>query len=65
MRLRSQQSPKGKPSLFRAWTRRKTRAPGVSALRAGGTALRAAPPAPRASTEGVPVFCRFQALNKD
>eukprot|EP00969_Alexandrium_andersonii_P069077 3047047-Alexandrium_andersonii.AAC.1 len=31
----------------------------------GGAALRAAPPARRAATEEVPVFRRFQSLDKD
>eukprot|EP00969_Alexandrium_andersonii_P353483 15440027-Alexandrium_andersonii.AAC.1 len=39
--------------------------PEVSALRAGGAALRAAPPAPRTATEGVPVFRRFRVLDRD
>eukprot|EP00969_Alexandrium_andersonii_P343225 15171008-Alexandrium_andersonii.AAC.1 len=39
--------------------------PEVSALHAGGAALRAAPPAPRAATEGVADFCGFRARDKD
>eukprot|EP00969_Alexandrium_andersonii_P102907 4541009-Alexandrium_andersonii.AAC.1 len=39
--------------------------PEVSALRAGGAALRAAPLAPRAATEGAPTFRRYLALDKD
>eukprot|EP00969_Alexandrium_andersonii_P192284 8493146-Alexandrium_andersonii.AAC.1 len=39
--------------------------PEVSVLRAGGAALRAAPPAPRAATKGVPVDRRLQAVDTD
>eukprot|EP00969_Alexandrium_andersonii_P046436 2037913-Alexandrium_andersonii.AAC.1 len=39
--------------------------PEVPALSAGGTALRAVPPVPRAATEGDADILRFQAWDKD
>eukprot|EP00969_Alexandrium_andersonii_P176080 7785677-Alexandrium_andersonii.AAC.1 len=52
MRLRSQEAPEGSTSFSRACYRQKNGVPKVSALRAGGAALRAAPAAHRAATEG-------------
>eukprot|EP00969_Alexandrium_andersonii_P103533 4568212-Alexandrium_andersonii.AAC.1 len=40
MGLRSQQAPQGEMSLPRAWNRRKTGIPDISALRSVGAALR-------------------------
>eukprot|EP00969_Alexandrium_andersonii_P350963 15434386-Alexandrium_andersonii.AAC.1 len=57
--------PTGRNVLFQGLGSAENGDPEVSALRAGGAALRAAPPAPRAATEVVADFCRSQAPDKD
>eukprot|EP00969_Alexandrium_andersonii_P251717 11124751-Alexandrium_andersonii.AAC.1 len=57
--------PTGRNVLVQGLAPAENRDPEVSALRAEGVALRAAPPALRVATEGVPVFRRFQALDED
>eukprot|EP00969_Alexandrium_andersonii_P373061 15483123-Alexandrium_andersonii.AAC.1 len=56
---------KGRSVLVQGLESAENRDPEVSALHAGGAALRAVPPAPGAATEAVPVFHRSQALDKD
>eukprot|EP00969_Alexandrium_andersonii_P262929 11622881-Alexandrium_andersonii.AAC.1 len=65
MRLRPETAPHGETVLVQRLGSTENGDPEVSALGAWGVALRAAPPVPRAATEGVPVFRRFQALDKD
>eukprot|EP00969_Alexandrium_andersonii_P106783 4710589-Alexandrium_andersonii.AAC.1 len=57
--------PTGRNVPVQGFESAESRGPEVSALRAEGSALRAAPPAQRAATAGVPMFRRFQALDKE
>eukprot|EP00969_Alexandrium_andersonii_P137294 6072509-Alexandrium_andersonii.AAC.1 len=65
MRLRPPAGPTGIKVLVPRSESADNADPEVSAPRAEGTALRAAPPAHGATTEQVPVFRGFQALGRD